>query len=1211
MDKNQIKTVLTGDFTGIDNFIENIIYPIFGEDCFEKNDIPEELVNGESKKNADDAKISSILKIGTICNIKSADIELFDVTLKNSLDISRSRYGIQCLIRSALSQYSHAFIVFHYKDYENKEWRFSYLHKEDSLKNTTSAKRYTYVFGKEHNPRTATERFEILANSPKTDDDLINAFSVEALSKEFFNKYEDLYNSFVEYMIVTPAMQKSFKTIIAKYDAEEEENDIEEIYKAKYKPLRDYVKKMMGRLVFLYFLERKGWLNGDKKYLTKLFDESTEKKDFLDNVLEPLFFGVLNTPQSMRSEKFKEMGWNTAAIPSLSSIPYLNGGLFEQDELDKRDAKFPENYFKKLFDFFSEYNFTVDENDPNDEEVGIDPEMLSVIFESLLEDNKGKGAFYTPKDVVQRMCREALITYLVEKTSIDEQIVRKFVENTDDKNIPKEIEEKKQSIIRFLMNIKICDPAIGSGAFPMGMLNLLVKVRLALCPLKNKDANEVVELKKNIIQNNIYGVDIEKGAIDIARLRFWLSIVVDSKCSCDEAQPLPNFDYKFMQGDSLIPTFDGKYVELSVANAKTAAGETISAGMIVKENLSLLYERRQEFFGLFGKDKYKKEIEIKDIMLDTLKAIFSADLASVKANYPNTEKDCFGVVSSKVQKKIDANLAQQKEIKDVLEKIDKLKKNLINNAFSLEDRAKTDIGFFDWAVCFSDVMKDGFDIVIGNPPYVSTKSVAKDSKPFFEHVYGFSDDLYNMFAFLGMKILKEGGTLTYITPKNFWTTQTKRNMRNLLLGHNIQYIFDSANPFESAMVDTCITQVLKKPYSTDHKIIFYDGSKDLKKPSTFPPIKQSIYIESLNSVIFKPNEQNMKIWERYNPVVKGLFGTWWKKIETSKKISQNAEELTYYRNHLKPGDVALLGCLTEGGQGLATGNNGKYLAVRSSTRWVNNIRTSRPQKLANAIRKNKKIKDEIGCDNLDEFFEKKSEKEIAILFDGLKEKYGRDIFGKGYIYRIVDDDELADVATLLQDEKDNGIDESKNYYVPYDKGDKDGNRWYLETPFAIAWSKSNVNFLKTDPKARYQGSNFFFKEGFCWILTLNEFSEYQKARLKTPSVNDVNAMALYPYEDCKKYLKYFICLLNSFFIFYYKRNFISGNSAFQINDARQLPIIIPDEQTLKQFNTLFDSAFAIKKNQFASSTFNADDDEKKLSIIQKDLDALVKQLYHI
>ena len=1218
MDKKQIKTVLTGDFSGIDNFIEKIIYPIFGEECFEKKDVPEQLVTSESKAAADIANVSSILNIGTISNIKSEDIELFEVTLKNTSDISRSRVGIQRLIRSALSQYSHAFIVFHYKDCENKEWRFSYLHKEGTLKNTTSAKRYTYVFGNEHNPRTATERFEILANSKKTDEDFENAFSVEALSKEFFKKYEEIYNDFVEYMIENSTIQKSFKSIIAKYDTGEKETDVAEIYKSKYKPLRDYVKKMMGRLVFLYFLERKGWLNGDKKYLTKLFNDSEKKNDFLDKVLEPLFFGVLNTPRNQRKEKFNEFGWDVAAVPGLSSIPYLNGGLFEQDELDKREAKFPKDYFERLFSFFSEYNFTVDENDPSDEEVGIDPEMLSVIFESLLEDNKGKGAFYTPKDVVQRMCREALITYLVEKTSIDETIVRKFIENTDDENIPKEIEEKKQSIIRFLVNIKICDPAIGSGAFPMGMLNLLVKVRLALCPLKNKDSNEIVELKKSIIQNNIYGVDIEKGAIDIARLRFWLSIVVDSKCSCDEAQPLPNFDYKFMQGDSLVPTFDGKYVELSVANAKTAAGESISAGGIVKKNLSLLFECRQEFFGLFGKDKYKKEIEIKEVMLDTLEAIFNAELTSVKASCPTTGKDCFGVISPKIQKEIDVNLAQQKEIKEVLEKIDNLKKSLHDNSFSLEDRAKTDIGFFDWTVCFSDVMKDGFDIVIGNPPYVSTKGVAKDSKPIFEQVYGFSDDLYNMFTFLGMKILKEGGSLTYITPKTFWTTQTKKNMRDLMLGNDIQYIFDSANPFESAMVDTCITQVLKKPYSEGHKIKFYDGSKDLKKPSIFPPIKQSVYIESQNSVIFKPNEQNLKIWTKYNSVVKELFATWWKKIETSKKISQNAEELAYYRKHLKPGDVALLGCLTEGGQGLATANNGKYIAVRSSTKWANNIRMSRPQKLADAIKKNKKIKDEIACENLDDFFEKKSEKEIAILFDNLKEKYGRDIFGQGYIYKIVDDDEMADVASLTQDEKENGIDESKKYFVPYDKGDKDGNRWYLETPFAIAWSKSNVRFLKTNSGKKGAGMpvvrnpQFNFKEGFCWTLLLNEYSEYQKARLKLSSVNDVNAMALYPYEDFNKYLKFYVCLFNSFFVYSYKRNFISGNAAFQINDARQLPIIIPSDETLEKFDRLFDEAYAIKKRQFSSpSSYNANEDEIKMSSIQKKLDDMVNQLYQI
>ena len=373
--------------------------------------------------------------------------------------------------------------------------------------------------------------------------------------------------------------------------------------------------------------------------------------------------------------------------------------------------------------------------------------------------------------------------------------------------------------------------------------------------------------------------------------------------------------------------------------------------------------------------------------------------------------------------------------------------------------------FFDpeWMFC----LKEKFDIVIGNPPYISTKGVKEEDKVKYEKEFGFSDDTYNLFTFKGLALCKDGGTLTYITPKTFWTTQTKRNMRDLLLSNTIRYIFDTANPFEAAMVDTCITQTVKQPMVDEHIVDFYDGTADLSHPIVFTPIQQSMFINAQNSVIFKPTPLNLRIYELYGKKVKELYDKWWSKIETSKKISQNHKELEAYRASLKPGDIALLGCLTEGGQGLATANNGKYIAVRRSTKWAKNIIESRPKKLVEAIKK-KKIKVE-GLDayaNEKEFLASLSEKEIANLFDNLKEKYGRDIFGQGYIYKIIDDSELANVDELTKDEKENGIDTSKNFYVPYDKGDKDGNRWYLETPFAIAWSKENVQFLKTDPERR-------------------------------------------------------------------------------------------------------------------------------------------------
>lgn len=260
----------------------------------------------------------------------------------------------------------------------------------------------------------------------------------------------------------------------------------------------------------------------------------------------------MNTRPSERENLFHQYSWDKSLLAEWKDIPYLNGGLFERDADDEPESVFPASYFRKLFQFFSEYNFTIDENDPNDAEVGVDPEMLGKIFENLLEDNKDKGAFYTPKEIVRYMCQESLIAYLETHTTLAKDKVRAFVLSPEESvtDIP---DNKKAKLLTTLEEIKICDPAIGSGAFPMGLLNALLHCREAL----SGEQYDRAELKKQIIQRNIYGVDIEKGAVDIARLRFWLSIVVDE----ETPSPLPNLDYKIMQGNSLIESFMG--VDLS------------------------------------------------------------------------------------------------------------------------------------------------------------------------------------------------------------------------------------------------------------------------------------------------------------------------------------------------------------------------------------------------------------------------------------------------------------------------------------------------------------------------------------------------------------------------------------------------------------------------------------------------------------------------
>ena len=486
--------------------------------------------------------------LGNIDTTDSYRIGLFQYNITKG-SVANKRVGLRNLVKSFINptwgEFDAALVVFDSGDH----WRLSFIC--DIKGEATLPKRYTYVFGSDDLLyRTPIERFNFLKKKGISFENLKTAFSVEALSDEFFDKYREQYADFIQYVT-----GKRFVKVGSKWEEKvlgEPNEALMQAFDHNEKKIRDYVKKMMGRITFLHFLQRKGWMCGDLNYMQNMFENSVYKNDYLDSVLEPLFFGILNTKPAEREALFSDYGWDKSLLAEWKDIPYLNGGLFERDEEDEPESRFPAEYFKRLFQFFSEYNFTIDENDPNDAEVGVDPEMLGKIFENLLEDNKDKGAFYTPKEIVRYMCQESLIAYLETNTSVAKDKIRQFVLSPEEGvvDIP---ENKKPKLLAALEEVKICDPAIGSGAFPMGLLNELLHCREVL----SGEHYDRAEIKKSIIQNNIYGVDIEKGAVDIARLRFWLSIVVDE----ETPSPLPNLDYKIMQGNSLIESFMG--VDLS------------------------------------------------------------------------------------------------------------------------------------------------------------------------------------------------------------------------------------------------------------------------------------------------------------------------------------------------------------------------------------------------------------------------------------------------------------------------------------------------------------------------------------------------------------------------------------------------------------------------------------------------------------------------
>ena len=696
------------------------------------------------------------LWLGTITLSDNQTVSIYEVELSDSVDIERNRRGIRDMLLTDWRNNGNAgAFMFCYRKNESV-LRFSYVSEawtfaEDGTyqKESTDAKRFTYLLGEGHRSRTAIQQFEKLRDSSLTLKDLTKAFSVDAVSDMFFKGYKQQYEDII-FFVTGKRMVK----VANKWEERQEGNPNEYIMQqfAKFdnqeKAVRDYVKKLMGRLVFLQFLQKKGWLGvpageswgtGDREFIQNLFAQTADKDHFIDNVLEVLF-NDLNTARK-----------GDLATPSLGGgrgrlIPYLNGGLFERDATDETAFPLPAKYMQSLLDFFASYNFTIDENDPDDAEVGVDPEMLGRIFENLLEDNKDKGAFYTPKEIVSYMCRESLIAYLqtdIENEAIKEAI-RQFVTSHDINTLGAN-DKFRQQVDEALKNVKICDPAIGSGAFPMGLLKELFQCRTTL---EGIEQSKAAEIKKHIIQQNIYGVDIEKGAVDIARLRFWLSLIVDE----ETPQALPNLDFKIMQGNSLLEQYKG--VDLSTMTEK----------------------------------KYDKKEGLS--WFDNMVDVYREELRNMLAKYYNC-----------------TNHQEKKELRASI--INNVKKQLTEQSINV-DFGDLDLSgnnqFMLWHTWFYDVFSQGgFDIVIGNPPYVSAVNMARTEleKRIYKSVYPQASgayDLYILFLLQGIKL--SNNTFCWIIPNKLHVADYARQTLEELTNNGLYSSLDVSifNVFKEASV---------------------------------------------------------------------------------------------------------------------------------------------------------------------------------------------------------------------------------------------------------------------------------------------------------------------------------------------------------------------------------------------------------------------------
>ena len=782
----------------------DVMKDYFGAKKFHQKPQSISLPNNDVAENA--------VELGSFYTADERLVGMYEVHLKPKAWLDKNRVGLRNLLRQVYKyDVDGALIVF----VQGEKWRFSFVSeiRTEEGKKETEPKRFTYLFGKGESCRTAAERFDKLNGKSVYLADLFDAFSVDKLNKEFFKSYKEFFEKFSAHL----ASNTHYRKLILGSSGTLDKGWKDEAAK----PIRDFSKKLLGRIVFLHFLQKKGWMGvpannekwsgGDAKFLQNLFLNYADKEHFHSKALKTLFFETLNRKRT-----------NQLAPASLGSnikIPYLNGGLFDKDISFANDIDFPADLFRNLLEFFESYNFTIDENDPYDSEVGIDPEMLGHIFENLLEENREKGAFYTPKEIVHYMCQESLIQYLrthLPECTEDESSATKALENFIRNGITGERNDKKNFVVqqakrieKLLDKVKICDPAIGSGAFPMGMLQEIFKAKTALDLTLDH-----AEVKKQIIQNCIYGVDIENGAVEIARLRFWLALVVDE----EEPQPLPNLDYKIMQGNSLMESFEG--IDLSKVH-------TIS-------KTTTIYEPQRDIFGNIVNPQLKFT-DVKVLQENNLQQLMQEFFSETDPEKKLAQRE---LISQTVHEHIDYNLelwqhSLERQIAEApssnteglkaatKKKIDELHKQLegliVKRKKLHELQNAVNKPYFLWHLFFADVFeKGGFDIVIGNPPYIQLQKMGKDADTLKDAnftTFERTGDIYMLFFEQGYKYLKPKGNLVFITGSAWLRSNYGKSLRNFFLENtNGKILIDlsDAEVFESATVLTTIHLFIKE-----------------------------------------------------------------------------------------------------------------------------------------------------------------------------------------------------------------------------------------------------------------------------------------------------------------------------------------------------------------------------------------------------------------
>jgi type I restriction-modification system DNA methylase subunit len=824
-------------------------------------------------KNAFKPGINRYERLGTYTDPAGEKIDILITYLEKESSIERARTFLRNFVADYLATrgQKEAALVAFVSPFE-ADWRFSlvkmeYTAAEDEAgrvqiaETLTPARRYSFLVGENEDSHTAQAQLvDILADSDRnpTLADLEGAFSVERVTKQFFEQYKKLY------LDVKEALDE-----LVTRDAR-----VRHDFESKGINTVDFAKKLLGQIVFLYFLQKKGWFGvardeqwgaGPKDFLRQLFnrrrDLGAKNDDFFNDILEPLFYEALARE---RDEDFYSR--------FDCKIPFLNGGLFDplnnydwvHTDIVLADALFSNDETTGqgdkgtgILDVFDRYNFTVNEAEPLEKEVAVDPEMLGKVFENLLEvkERKSKGSYYTPREIVHYMCRQSLTSYLetelssagvsrdqierflrVGEQAADFEMARLAGTESYSPKLPEPVETNAHLIDQKLEEITVCDPAVGSGAFLVGMMSEIVRARKTLTPyFTNKIKRTAYEFKRHAIQSSLYGVDIDPGAVEIAKLRLWLSLVVDED-DIKQIKPLPNLDYKIMQGDSLVEEFEG--IKLLDERLIERPPNTSAEKAALKARIA---ELSHDFFDLHNRgnrDRQTRRAIEKEIA--SLKKHIKALDAPVAAATAPVQRE-FGDLLSEVQRKLPelrrlhrelfeaASGARKKELREELFALEWefMEATVRENGDAAELKQLQRLRtlnykpFFLWKLYFLEAFqnKGGFDVVIGNPPYIRVQTL-KDTAPrqaeyLKSHYVAASKgnfDIYVVFVEQGLRLLQSHGDLAYILPHKFFNAQYGESLRDLIAkGQHLRHVvhFGDQQIFPGATNYVCLLFLAK------------------------------------------------------------------------------------------------------------------------------------------------------------------------------------------------------------------------------------------------------------------------------------------------------------------------------------------------------------------------------------------------------------------